>query len=159
LCLRFGSLRIWRRYFLFLLLFCWSIRCGVHINVEMHILVRNFLVYKAFFKSAKCKRTMSWIVLTSSRRRWGFQSVDILNLWFTLSQLLLVYSRVLVPCLDGLITCSNILVISLELKYSANTGKLLQRFSDLTSKSVVSSALMMPLSPKRVDIISQRWSL
>ena len=101
---------------------------------------------------------MSWIVLTSSRRRWGFQSVDILNLWFILSQLLLVHNRVLVLCLDGLITCSNILVFSLELKYSANTGKLLQRFSDLASISVVSSALMMPLSPKRVDIISLRWS-
>ena len=64
----------------------------------------------------------------------------------------------MVPCLDGLITCSNILVFSLELKYSANTGKLLQRFSDLTLKSVVSSALMIPLSPKRLDIISLRLS-
>ena len=32
-----------------------------------------------------------------------------------LSQLLLVHSHVLVPCLDGLITCSNILVFSLQL--------------------------------------------
>ena len=39
------------KIFSFSVVVCWSIRCGVHINVEMHILVHNFLVQTRLFLS------------------------------------------------------------------------------------------------------------
>jgi hypothetical protein len=54
---------------IFLLLFCWSIRCGVHINVEMHILVHNN-TWDQFFFLHFIKHSYGWCLMgTYSKAR------------------------------------------------------------------------------------------
>ena len=73
-----------------------------------------------------------------------------------LSQLLLVHSRVLVPCLGGLITCSNILVFSLQLILYIR--KHWETAAKIFGSNVEICGVFCIDDTKRLDIISLHWS-